>query len=53
MGQEIEGDCLGDEYKGYVFRITGGNDRDGFPMRQGVMVKVVFLFQGSSKTSIR
>ena len=33
MGQEVEGDCLGDEYKGYIFKITGGNDRDGFPMR--------------------
>ena len=41
MGQEVEGDCLGDEYKGYVFKITGGNDQDGFPMRQGVMVKVI------------
>ena len=39
MGQEVEGDWLGDEYKGYIFKITGGNDRDGFPMRQGVMVK--------------
>ena len=29
MGQEVEGDSLGDEYKGYVFRITGGNDKDG------------------------
>ena len=33
MGQEVEGDSLGDEYKGYVFRITGGNDKDGFPIR--------------------
>jgi small subunit ribosomal protein S6e len=27
MGQEIEGDVLGDDYKGYVFRLTGGNDK--------------------------
>lgn len=40
MGQEVEADQLGDEFKGYVFKITGGNDKDGFPMRQGVMVKV-------------
>ena len=33
MGQEVDAECLGDEYKGYVFKITGGNDRDGFPMR--------------------
>jgi small subunit ribosomal protein S6e len=38
MGQEIEGEVLGDEYKGYIFRITGGNDKQGFPMKQGVLV---------------
>ena len=27
------------EYRGYVFKITGGNDKQGFPMRQGIMVK--------------
>jgi len=37
MGQEVPGDSLGDEFKGYVFRITGGNDKQGFPMKQGVM----------------
>ena len=38
MSQEVEGDVLGDEFKGYVFRISGGNDKQGFPMQQGVMV---------------
>lgn len=38
MGEEIQGDLLGEEFKGYVFKITGGNDKDGFPMRQGVLV---------------
>lgn len=37
MAQEVEGDVLGDEYKGYVFKITGGNDKQGFPMKQGVL----------------
>ena len=37
MAQEVEGDSLGDEFKGYVFKITGGNDKQGFPMKQGVM----------------
>lgn len=37
MGAEVEGDVLGDEYKGYIFRISGGNDRQGFPMMQGVL----------------
>jgi small subunit ribosomal protein S6e len=27
---------LGDDFKGYVFKIAGGNDKDGFPMKQGV-----------------
>jgi len=37
MGAEVEGDTLGDEFKGYVLRITGGNDKQGFPMKQGVL----------------
>jgi small subunit ribosomal protein S6e len=36
MGQEVEADSLGDEFKGYVFRIQGGFDKDGFAMKQGV-----------------
>jgi len=38
MSQEVPGDSLGDEFKGYIFRITGGNDKQGFPMKQGVLV---------------
>jgi small subunit ribosomal protein S6e len=38
MGNEVPADSLGDEWKGYVFRITGGNDKQGFPMKQGVML---------------
>ena len=37
MGQEVPGDSLGDEWIGYVFRIGGGNDKQGFPMMQGVL----------------
>lgn len=37
MGQEIEGEVLGEEFKGYIFRIAGGNDKQGFPMKQGVL----------------
>ncbi|KAL0246108.1 hypothetical protein GEMRC1_007322 [Eukaryota sp. GEM-RC1] len=37
ISQEIEGEHLGDEFKGYVFRITGGNDKQGFCMKQGVL----------------
>jgi len=38
MSAEVSGDSLGDEFKGYVFRISGGNDKDGFPMKQGVLL---------------
>lgn len=37
MGQEVPADSIGDEWKGYIVRITGGNDKQGFPMKQGVM----------------
>ena len=37
MGQEVPGDSVGDEFAGYIFKITGGNDKQGFPMKQGVM----------------
>merc|ERR1712048_16946 len=46
MSTEVPGDSLGDEFKGYVFRISGGNDKQGFPMKQGVLcnhrVKLLF-----------
>ncbi|CAE6450049.1 unnamed protein product [Rhizoctonia solani] len=38
IAQEVPGDSLGDEFKGYIFRITGGNDKQGFPMKQGVLL---------------
>ena len=37
MGQEVDAETLGDEFKGYVVRITGGNDKQGFPMKQGIL----------------
>jgi len=37
MGQEIDGAVMGEDYKGYTFKITGGNDAQGFPMKQGIM----------------
>lgn len=50
MGQEIDGDVLGDEFKGYVFKISGGNDKQGFPMMQGVLMnqRVRLLMQKGS-----
>jgi len=37
MSAEVDGGALGDEFKEYVFRIMGGNDLQGFPMKQGVL----------------
>ncbi|KAG5197361.1 hypothetical protein JEQ12_010815 [Ovis aries] len=37
MATEAAADALGEEWKGYVVRISGGNDKQGFPMKQGVL----------------
>jgi len=37
MSSEVDGVNLGDEFKGYVFKVSGGNDNEGFPMKQGVL----------------
>uniref|UniRef100_A0A452FUS7 Small ribosomal subunit protein eS6 n=1 Tax=Capra hircus TaxID=9925 RepID=A0A452FUS7_CAPHI len=34
MATEVAADDLGEEWKGYVVRISGGNDKQGFPMKQ-------------------
>lgn len=39
MGQVIPADSLGPEWKGYMLKISGGNDKQGFPMLQGVAAK--------------
>jgi len=38
ISHEVDGDFLGDEFKGYRFRISGGNDKQGFCMKQGVLI---------------
>merc|ERR1712014_366405 len=47
MSTEVAGDTLGDEFKGYIFRISGGNDKQGFPMKQGILCnnRVRLLFK--------
>lgn len=37
ISNEVPGEDLGDEFAGYIFRISGGNDKQGFPMKQGVL----------------
>jgi len=37
ISHEVNGEVLGDDFAGYVFRISGGNDMQGFAMHQGVL----------------
>ena len=49
MGSDVNADVLGEEFKGYILRITGGNDKQGFTMKQGILVngRVKILMKGS------
>jgi len=48
MGSDVDGEVLGEEFKGYTLRITGGNDKQGFTMKQGILVngRVRILMRG-------
>lgn len=50
LAQEFDGEILGDQFKGYVFKIIGGCDKQGFPMKQGVLVnsRVKLLLKGGT-----
>jgi len=51
ISHEVEGEVLGDDFKGYIFKISGGNDKQGFPMLQGVLTatRVRLLFTKGMK----
>jgi len=54
ISQELEGELLGDEFAGYVFKIMGGNDKQGFTMKQGVLInKRVKLLLGKGHSCYR
>jgi len=54
LSQEVDGEALGEEFKGYVFKIMGGNDKQGFPMMQGVMTNTrVRLLLGENSSCYR
>jgi small subunit ribosomal protein S6e len=36
LGAEIDGAAFGEQFKGYIFRLKGGQDTQGFPMVCGV-----------------
>jgi small subunit ribosomal protein S6e len=46
ISAEVGGEVLGEEFNGYVFRISGGNDKQGFAMKQGILTsqRVRILF---------
>jgi len=50
ISEEVPVDKLGEPFKGYVFKITGGFDKEGFPMKQGIMKagRIGVLLDGSS-----
>jgi small subunit ribosomal protein S6e len=37
MSQEVNGEDLGEEFAGFIFKISGGNDKQGFAMKQGIL----------------
>merc|ERR1711990_191913 len=51
ISQEVDGDSLGDEFVGYRAKISGGNDKQGFPMLQGILTpeRVRLLLRKGSK----
>jgi len=54
MSQEVVGDELGEQFKGYLFKITGGNDKQGFPMKQGILSNTrVRILMGANTTCYR
>lgn len=40
LSAEVEGEALGEEFKGYIFKIMGGQDKQGFAMKQGVLTNL-------------
>lgn len=50
IGNEVEGEIIADIFAGYVFKITGGLDKDGFGMKNGVLTtdrRKLLLSRGS------
>jgi len=52
MGSDVDGVVIGEEFKGYTFRITGGNDKQGFAMKQGILCNTRVRILMRKKTSL-
>ena len=51
IGNEVEGSIISDVFDGYTFKITGGYDKDGFAMKNGILTqakKRILLHKGCS-----
>lgn len=51
IGEEVEGEIISDLFGGYLFKITGGFDKDGFAMKNGILTqgrKRILLNKGKS-----
>jgi len=56
IGDEVEGNIISDLFDGYVFKIMGGFDKDGFAMKNGVLTagrKRILLSKGSKMFRFR
>lgn len=50
IGNEIDGAIISDVFEGYTFKITGGYDKDGFAMKNGILTqgkKRILLTKGN------
>jgi small subunit ribosomal protein S6e len=50
IGNEVEGTIIAPLFEGYVFKITGGFDKDGMAMKNGILTqgrKRILLQKGS------
>jgi len=50
IGNEVDGSIISELFNGYIFKITGGFDEDGFAMKNGILTqgrKKILLTKGS------
>lgn len=51
IGDEVEGGIISDLFNGYLFKISGGFDKDGFAMKNGILTqgrKRILLKKGAT-----
>jgi small subunit ribosomal protein S6e len=56
IGNEVEGSIISELFDGYIFKITGGFDKDGFAMKNGILTqgrKRILLEKGDKSFRFR